>query len=191
MSVVLSWGERSVSLNQRGTGKGQIAERQKEKLIAKMSFTVNTNPPGPEAKAVAEKELRETEENVKKGIETLRKYLEEDKTLFYSTDDDFLMIFLRPCKFYPESAYELMKRAADFKEKHAVLLHNLIPSDEKEAFTEHNIVNVLKDRDHKNRRILLVQSGKVWNPQKVTCDQIFRMFYLIHELAVEEPETQV
>lgn len=41
-----------------------------------MSFAILTDPPGPEAMAVAEKELRETEENVKKGIETLKKYLE-------------------------------------------------------------------------------------------------------------------
>lgn len=115
----------------------------------------------------------------------------EDKTLYFSTDDDFLMIFLRPCKFYPESALELMRRAADFKMKQAALLDNLIPSDEKEALTEYNVVNVLKNRDHKNRRVLLVQAGKTWNPSKVNSDQIFRIFYLIHELAMQEPETQV
>jgi len=41
-----------------------------------MSFTLLLDPPGSEARALAEKELRETEENVKKGIETLRKYIE-------------------------------------------------------------------------------------------------------------------
>ncbi|KMQ86278.1 alpha-tocopherol transfer protein, partial [Lasius niger] len=41
-----------------------------------MSFDMITSPPGPEARALAEKELRETEENVKNGIETLRKLIE-------------------------------------------------------------------------------------------------------------------
>jgi len=41
-----------------------------------MSFDLLFDPPGPEAKALAEKELRETEENVRKGLETLKKYLE-------------------------------------------------------------------------------------------------------------------
>lgn len=122
---------------------------------------------------------------------TTNLFVAEDKTLYFCTDDDFLMIFLRPCKFYPESALELMKRVADFKVKHASLLDNLMPADEKEAFTEHNVVNVFKHNDHKNRRVLLVHSGKTWNPSKVSCDQIFRMFYLIHELAMQEPETQV
>lgn len=84
-----------------------------------------------------------------------------------------------------------MRRIADFKVKHAALLHNLMPSDEKEAITEHNVVNVMKTRDHKNRRVMIVNSGKLWNPSKVSSDQIFRMFYLVHELAMNEPETQV
>ncbi|EGI67810.1 Alpha-tocopherol transfer protein-like protein [Acromyrmex echinatior] len=156
-----------------------------------MSFALLLDPPGPEARALAEKELRETEENVKTGIETLKKYIEEDKTIYFSTDNDFLMIFLRPCKFYPESAFELMKRVADFKVKHAALLHNLIPEDEKNVFLDHNVVNIFKHRDHKNRRIMLVNCGKLWDPSKVSSDQIFRIFYLTHELAMCEPETQI
>lgn len=52
-----------------------------------------------------------------------------------------------------------MKRIAEFKEKHKDILENLLPEDEKVAFTEHNVVNVLKDRDHKGRRVLIVNCG--------------------------------
>lgn len=41
-----------------------------------MSFEMIKHPPGPEARALAEKELRETEENVKNGIAALRKLIE-------------------------------------------------------------------------------------------------------------------
>lgn len=84
-----------------------------------------------------------------------------------------------------------MKRVADYKEKNASLLDNLMPADEKLALLEGNVVNVLKGRDHKGRRILVVNSGKIWDPSKVSADQILRLFYLIHELAMLEPETQV
>lgn len=40
------------------------------------SFDLDLKLPGPEALAVAEKELRETEENVKDGLAKLRSYLE-------------------------------------------------------------------------------------------------------------------
>lgn len=41
-----------------------------------MSFDLDLKLPGPEALAVAEKELRETEENVKDALAKLRTYLE-------------------------------------------------------------------------------------------------------------------
>lgn len=84
-----------------------------------------------------------------------------------------------------------MKRVAEFKEKNASLLDNLMPQDEKAAFLENNVVNVLKGRDHKGRRVLVVNAGKTWDPSKVSADQLFRVFYLIHEAAMLEPETQV
>lgn len=52
-----------------------------------------------------------------------------------------------------------MKRIAEFKEKHKAILENLLPEDEKVAFTDHNVVNVLKGRDDKGRRVLLVNAG--------------------------------
>ncbi|XP_051153411.1 retinaldehyde-binding protein 1 [Leptopilina boulardi] len=144
-----------------------------------------------DTKALALKELRETEDNVKNGITALRKLLEDDTSLHFRTDDSFLIIFLRPCKFYPDSAYALMKRCAEFKQNNASLLNNLMPADERQAFLENNVVNVMKNRDNKRRRVLIVNAGKSWDPSKVNADQMFRIFYLIHEAAVLEPETQV
>ncbi|KAK0158968.1 hypothetical protein PV328_009902 [Microctonus aethiopoides] len=156
-----------------------------------MSFDLHKGPIDEETKKLAEIELRETPENVKNGIAALRKLLEEEKTLYYRTDDEFLMIFLRPCKFYPESALALMQRIADFRVKNASLLDNLMPQDERTAILEGNVVNVLKDRDHKRRRILIVNAGKMWDPSKISADQMFRLFYLVHEAALLEEETQV
>lgn len=53
-----------------------------------------------------------------------------------------------------------------------------MPEHEKIPFTEGGAVNVLVDRDHKNRRILVVNSGKLWDPEIVSSDSLFRMFYL-------------
>lgn len=47
-----------------------------------MSFEIQTSPPRPEFKALAEKELRENEENVKNGIEALKKLL-QGKTIVF------------------------------------------------------------------------------------------------------------
>lgn len=52
-----------------------------------------------------------------------------------------------------------MKRIAEFREKYKDLLGNLLPEQEKDAFTNHNVVNVLIDRDQKGRRVLIVNCG--------------------------------
>ncbi|XP_059046209.1 uncharacterized protein LOC131841864 [Achroia grisella] len=61
----------------------------------------------PETKKIAEEELRETPERVREAIERLRELLKENDDLYYSDDDEMLTIFLRPCKWYPESALAL------------------------------------------------------------------------------------
>ncbi|XP_060518929.1 clavesin-1 [Cylas formicarius] len=154
-------------------------------------FTLDLSPPGEEAMQIAKTELRETPENVAQGLAELRQLLSQDDTIYYKDDDKVLTMYLRPCKFYAKSAYELMKRIAEFKKKYADILDNLLPADEKVAFTQRKVVNVLKDRDHKGRRVLIVNCGAIWDPSLVTTDQIFRMFYLIHEAALLEEETQI
>ncbi|KAK5646326.1 hypothetical protein RI129_004790 [Pyrocoelia pectoralis] len=154
-------------------------------------FTVELEPLSEENKAFAAKELRETPEVVKESIAELRELLKNDPTIYFADDDEFLIMFLRPCKFYAKSAHALMKRIADFKEKYKNQLTDLMPSDEKEAFTNYTVCNILKDRDHKGRRVMVVNVGGSWDPSKVTADQLFRIFYLIHEAAMLEPESQV
>lgn len=48
-----------------------------------MSFELEEYPIDSDTKAVAIKELRETEENVKNGIETLRKYIEGEIYFYF------------------------------------------------------------------------------------------------------------
>ncbi|XP_066142226.1 alpha-tocopherol transfer protein-like [Euwallacea fornicatus] len=155
-------------------------------------FALNVGPLTDDLKQIAAEELRETPEVVAAALEELRNLLKNDDKIYFKTDDDkVLIMYLRPCKFYAKSAYELMKRIADFKEKNKAILDNLLPEDEKKAFIENDVVNVLKDRDHKGRRILVVHCGEIWDPSKVTTDQMLRLFYLIHEAALLEEETQI
>lgn len=52
-----------------------------------------------------------------------------------------------------------MKRAAEFKQKNASILDNLMPADEENSFLENRVVNVLVNRDQNGRRILVTHSG--------------------------------
>ncbi|KAE8745718.1 hypothetical protein FOCC_FOCC007602 [Frankliniella occidentalis] len=106
---------------------------------------------------VALKELRETSEN--------------DKDIVVPMDNDaWLVRFLRPCKYYPESAYELIKRYYSFKEKHSSVYRDLLPSKERNIF-EANMLT--------------------WNHKKTTLDEVYKGCVLFLEAAMLEPETQV
>lgn len=60
-----------------------------------------------ETKTIAQKELRENEENVNNATEELKKLVEGDKTFRFPEDTYIYQIFLKPCKYYPESAFNL------------------------------------------------------------------------------------
>jgi len=153
---------------------------------------MDTSPISEKVRQIAEKELRETPELVKESVAKLRELIKADGKIKINADDDNLMIiFLRPCKFYPESALELIKRTLKFKEDNGSLLNGLQPETEKEAMLTSDVVNVLVDRDQNGRRVLINKCGATWDPKKVNTDQIFRIFYLVHLAAMLEPESQV
>jgi hypothetical protein len=145
----------------------------------------------PEAKEIARKELRETPDVTRDAVATLRDLLKEENDLLVPLDNDHWLIrFLRPCKFYPESALELIKRYYRFKVKHGDIYNGLVPSNEKNIFQQ-NILIVQPNRDQLGRIILILELGKKWKTSEVTLDEVFKGAVLFLELAMLEPETQV
>lgn len=140
---------------------------------------------------IAEKELRETPEVKQKAIEDLKKLLEGETEFTYPKDnEEYLVRFLRPCKFYPESARDLIKRYYAFKLKHNDIYTNLVPSREENIFKS-NVLTVFPNRDQYGRRILLLELGKKWKHKEVSLDEVFKGCVLFLEAAMLEPETQV
>lgn len=101
----------------------------------------------------------------------------EEKDLYVPLDKDhFLIRFLRPCKYYAESARDLVRRFGKvsifksicmflqvkkyyaFKIKHAVHYDNLLPSTERNVFNQ-NIITVMPNRDQFGRRIVIIDIG--------------------------------
>lgn len=76
--------------------------------MAAPPFCLDTSPLNDEMQQLAEKELRETPKIREAAIIELRRLLHENTDLHFRDDDDFLLIFLRPCHFYPESAIKMV-----------------------------------------------------------------------------------
>ncbi|XP_063697578.1 retinaldehyde-binding protein 1-like [Culicoides brevitarsis] len=142
-------------------------------------------------KEKARVELRETPENVEKGLKELREILANDDTLFVPSEyDEFLMKFLRPTKFYAKSAYKLMRHYYEFREKYPEYCKNLVPSTARLAI-EHNIINIHPKRDQHRRRIIIVKPGTNWDHSIVSVNESFRALQLGAEAALLEQVTQV
>ncbi|XP_018569353.1 clavesin-1 isoform X1 [Anoplophora glabripennis] len=145
----------------------------------------------PEVQEIARKELRETPDVKREAVIELRDILKEEKDLHVPLDNDIWLVrFLRPCKFYPESARDLIKRYYQFKVKHADMYDGLLPSRERNIFQQ-NILTVQPNRDQLGRRILVIELGKKWKTSEVTLDEVFKGCVLFLEAAMLEPETQV
>lgn len=84
-----------------------------------------------------------------------------------------------------------MRSTANFRKENAALVHGLFIETVKEKFIKSNVVNVLKNTDQLGRRVLIVNSGAIWDPSYVSSDEVFQMLYLVHLAAQLEDETQV
>jgi hypothetical protein len=119
------------------------------------------------------------------------------------------MTFLRPSKFYAQSAFEKMQRYFKFKLKHKKYCDNLSVESSRIVF-EDNIVKFLPLRDVDGRRILYLDCGsklierlksyklihlshylETWNPSRCSTYDIFRAIQLSLNAAMAEPLTQV
>ncbi|XP_066589164.1 alpha-tocopherol transfer protein-like isoform X2 [Prorops nasuta] len=154
-----------------------------------LQFEMGT--PSAELQEVAKRELRESPENQQEGIRRLKELLKGETDLICPIDNEsWLIRFLRPCKYYPESAHKLVKNYYSFKVKHANVYDGLKPSKEKNIF-EQNILVVLPNRDQHGRRILIIELGKKWKHNKCSLDEVFKGCVLYLEAAMLEPSSQI
>ncbi|XP_043466272.1 alpha-tocopherol transfer protein-like isoform X2 [Leptopilina heterotoma] len=148
-------------------------------------------PPSPEIQEVAREELRESPELQKEAVSRLQELLRAEPDLHCPLDNEaWLIRFLRPCKYYPESASKLVKNYYSFKVKHSNVYLGLKPSNERNIF-EHNILTVLPNRDQHGRRILIIELGKKWKHNKCSLDEVFKGCVLYLEAAMLEPTSQI
>ncbi|TMW54885.1 hypothetical protein DOY81_000118 [Sarcophaga bullata] len=155
------------------------------------AFNIRVGYFKPDTMEIAKNELRETPEIREAAIKELRELLQSCSEIRYRDDDEFLIIFLRACHFYPKSAFEKMKTTATFRKDNAALLHGLLIDHVKEKFVNYGIINVLKNCDQLGRRVLIVNCGAIWDPSLVPADDVFRMLYMVHIAAQLEEETQI
>ena len=184
----------SIEIIRRVAPTGMLLSDLKEVPYLKIgnnTLELELNPPNPELQEVAKKELRESPELQKEAVARLKELLKAETDLKCPLDNDaWLIRFLRPCKYYPESSVNLIKHYYNFKVKHAGIYDNLKPSREKNIFDQ-NILTVLPIRDQHGRRVLIIELGKKWKHNKCSLDEVYKGCVIYLEAAMLEPSTQI
>ncbi|XP_076671505.1 alpha-tocopherol transfer protein-like isoform X1 [Andrena cerasifolii] len=158
--------------------------------VGNFQLTAEFDDGGEYYREKAKRELRETDEVVQQSLQGIRDLLRDEPDLHLPDDDEFFQKFLRPCKWYPKSTIELMKRFYQYRLTHPRYSENLLPSNEKKVLSSEILVP-LPERTDQGCRILLINAGKKWNAKIISVDEIFRAVMLSLDAAMSEPKTQI
>ncbi|KAL9708143.1 hypothetical protein quinque_011661 [Culex quinquefasciatus] len=139
----------------------------------------------------AREELRETPEVVQESLTELRSLLKEHSDLNIPVDDDaFLKKFLRPTKYYPQSALNMILGWYKFKANKKFVTDDMSTNRIRVALEE-KIVQLLPKRDQLGRRIIFVEMGSKWDCSKVSYPELVRAAQAMIIIALLEPRTQL
>ncbi|CAL7944009.1 unnamed protein product [Xylocopa violacea] len=161
-----------------------------ELKIGKYVFRAELDEPDEFYLEKAKNELRETPEVVEQALKDFRALLKGEPNLIVPDDDEFFIKFLRPCKWYPKSSFELMKRFYQYRTKYPRYCDNLVPSNEKKVLSSDLLIPI-PERTIDSCRILQINCGKLWNPKTIHVNEILRSVMLALEAATAEPRTQI
>ncbi|XP_012522231.1 alpha-tocopherol transfer protein [Monomorium pharaonis] len=174
--------------------KGVLYEHWKKNapklMFGEHQLSIEVNEFGEFFEKKAREELRETPEVVANGIKELKELLAGEPDLLVPDNDDFYIMFMRPCKWYAKSAFSLIKRYYKFRLHYPYIYKDLLVSKEKAAICA-GLIYPLPIRTKEGSRVLIVEGGKRWKPKEVPINNFFKGLLLILFLAMVECRTQV
>ncbi|XP_055642641.1 clavesin-1-like isoform X2 [Toxorhynchites rutilus septentrionalis] len=139
----------------------------------------------------AREELRERPKVIANSLKVLRQFLgNEPKLIIPIHDDTFLIRFLRPQKYYAESAFRLIKEYFTAKANADFFLDDISLHSLKQAFVT-GVVQVLPERDQNGRRIICLEIGGKWNCTEMSPMELFQATHALATLCSLEPHTQL
>lgn len=139
----------------------------------------------------AQEELRETPENIAKGYKELRELITmKMPDVVMTEDNDIYQMFLRPCKWYAESAFSLINRLSQYRKTYSHIFTDLVPSKQKIGLCS-NLLYPLPIRCNDGSRIVIIEGGKAWKPKEHPLDDCWKGMLFLLLSAMMEPKTQI
>jgi len=137
----------------------------------------------------AQEEIQEKVEWRQRDIQALRDLVQAEENLCCSTDDAFLLRFLRAKKFDYEKAFKMLQRYCAMRSRRPSSFEKSLPSLCSDIFT-YQLQTILPHRDRLARRVFVFRSGR-WDTTTTTPQDIFSANYLCLEMMAREQKTQI
>ncbi|CAD7012620.1 unnamed protein product [Ceratitis capitata] len=154
--------------------------------------TLSIRPLSAQLQEAAIKELHEVPERLAADIEALRTWIQQQPHLRARDDDQFLVSFLRGCKFSLEKAKSKIDRFYALRTKYPEFFTIKDADDQKvrELLNTGMIVYPPTPLNEHGSRIALIRSG-VYSAEKYTIEEIARTMYGIQEILMLEDDYAV
>lgn len=143
-------------------------------------------------KEIALKALHENEAVRNQALQQLREWIAKDPHIIaVRTDPNFLLRFLRPCKFNVPATLSMIQRYLTCRDRYARWFKNLNVTDPKlSALFDAGFLIPLPKKDHMGRQVMIYNLGNL-DPTKYTSDDVFRLQECIYQTLFEDEESQV
>jgi len=138
---------------------------------------------------VAKAELNENPAKMSDDVEYLRKWLKMQPHIFGRTDDQFLVTFLRGCKYSYEKSKEKLDMYFTVRTGIPEFFDDRDPtySSLQEAIRLGVTLPLPKPEQYNSSRVLLIRHG-VYDPQKLGIQDIMKVAYMINDISMMEDD---
>ncbi|XP_049793758.1 retinol-binding protein pinta-like [Schistocerca nitens] len=148
-------------------------------------------PLSPQLEVVAKKELGEEPKRRAKDIQHIRDWMKKQPHLKARTDDQWIVTFLRGCKFSLQRTKEKLDMYYTMKTAAPEFYKNRDPFDPKiQYMLDAGFISYLPKVDKEGRRITVLRLGRL-DPKKVTADYLFRLLFMGGDLSLNEDDSAI
>ncbi|KAJ6645817.1 Alpha-tocopherol transfer protein-like [Pseudolycoriella hygida] len=143
----------------------------------------------PEVALVAKTELNENPSKIGEDIEYLRKWLQMQQHIVPRTDDQFLVSFLRGCKYSYEKSKEKLDMYFTVRSAIPEFFYDRDPSytNLKEAISRGVTLPLPIPEKYNSSRVMLIRHG-VYDPQKLGIEDVMKVAYMINDILIMEDD---
>jgi len=142
----------------------------------------------PELAQVAKTELNENPLKVGEDVHYLRKWLQMQPHIIGRTDDQFLVSFLRGCKYSYEKCKEKLDMYFTVRTAIPEFFYDRDPSynNLKEVISRGLTLPLPKPEKYNSSRVMLIRY--VYDPQKVGIEDIMKVSYMINDISMMDDD---